>query len=176
MAQSKVHFISNNIVVKNASSDAHGVARTLRAQEAKSSLLRSDAVCFDVDSTVIMYEGIDVLAAFKGVGDQVSELTRRFEMPSSRFVIVANVVMIGLYVIFRAMGGSVLFQDAFRDRLSIIQPSRADFEACLRAHPVSLSPRVGDVIARLHGRGTPVFLVSGGMRDVMRIYDIILYD
>jgi phosphoserine phosphatase len=67
------------------------------------------------------------------------------------------------------MGGSVLFQDAFRDRLDIIRPSRADFEACTRAHPVqlSLTPRVRDVVSRLHQRGTPVFLVSGGMREVI---------
>ena len=35
------------------------------------------AVCFDVDSTVIPEEGIDELAAFKGVGDAVADLTRK---------------------------------------------------------------------------------------------------
>ena len=35
----------------------------------------SEAVCFDVDSTVITEEGIDSLAAFKGVGQQVADLT-----------------------------------------------------------------------------------------------------
>ena len=35
------------------------------------------AVCFDVDSTVITEEGIDQLAAFKGVGAAVAELTRK---------------------------------------------------------------------------------------------------
>jgi phosphoserine phosphatase len=34
-------------------------------------------VCFDVDSTVITEEGIDQLAAFKGVGAAVAELTRK---------------------------------------------------------------------------------------------------
>jgi hypothetical protein len=60
---------------------------------------RAQAVCFDVDSTVIMEEGIDILAAHKGVGEAVSELTRK------------------------AMGGSVRFEDALNDRLSIIKVS-----------------------------------------------------
>lgn len=37
----------------------------------------SEAFCFDVDSTVITEEGIDSLAAFKGVGQQVADLTKR---------------------------------------------------------------------------------------------------
>lgn len=35
---------------------------------------RADAVCFDVDSTVIKEEGIDELAKFCGVGDAVREM------------------------------------------------------------------------------------------------------
>lgn len=34
----------------------------------------AEAVCFDVDSTVIRDEGIDELATFCGVGDAVSEM------------------------------------------------------------------------------------------------------
>jgi hypothetical protein len=36
------------------------------------------AACVDVDSTVIPEEGIDELAAYKGVGNEVSELTRQY--------------------------------------------------------------------------------------------------
>jgi len=39
---------------------------------------RVDAVCFDVDSTVIREEGIDVMADFFGVGDEVATMTRRY--------------------------------------------------------------------------------------------------
>lgn len=35
---------------------------------------RAEAVCFDVDSTVIREEGIDELAKFCGVGDAVTEM------------------------------------------------------------------------------------------------------
>lgn len=36
-------------------------------------LRAASAVCFDVDSTVITEEGIDMLAAECGVGDEVAE-------------------------------------------------------------------------------------------------------
>ena len=38
--------------------------------------LFSDAVCFDVDSTVIREEGIDKLAKICGVEDAVSQVTK----------------------------------------------------------------------------------------------------
>lgn len=43
----------------------------------KSIFQRAQAVCFDVDSTVIQDEGIDVLAAHNGAGDAVAEWTKR---------------------------------------------------------------------------------------------------
>ena len=85
--------------------------------EATQALLKTaQAVCFDVDSTVIMEEGIDVLAAYKGVGDAVVALTAK------------------------AMGGTVLFQDALKDRLDIIKPSRQDIDACMLKHPLKFTP------------------------------------
>lgn len=38
---------------------------------------KSDAVCFDVDSTVCLDEGIDELAEFCGAGKAVAEWTAR---------------------------------------------------------------------------------------------------
>jgi len=46
---------------------------TMTIQNAKTVWRKADAVCFDVDSTVIMDEGIDELAAFCGRGKEVSE-------------------------------------------------------------------------------------------------------
>lgn len=40
-------------------------------------LTKSQAVCFDVDSTVISEEGIDELAGYKGVGEEVANLTKK---------------------------------------------------------------------------------------------------
>ena len=38
---------------------------------------KTDAVCFDVDSTVCTEEGIDVLAAHCGAGEAVAEWTKK---------------------------------------------------------------------------------------------------
>lgn len=46
---------------------------TMVIQQAKQVWKKADAVCFDVDSTVITDEGIDELAAFCGKGKEVSQ-------------------------------------------------------------------------------------------------------
>lgn len=46
---------------------------TMTIQQAKQVWKKADAVCFDVDSTVCMDEGIDELAAFCGRGKEVSQ-------------------------------------------------------------------------------------------------------
>jgi phosphoserine phosphatase len=45
------------------------------SQEVGRLIRNARAFCFDVDSTVITKEGIDELAAFKGVGKEVADLT-----------------------------------------------------------------------------------------------------
>ena len=111
--------------------------------EAKAVLKKAQAVCFDVDSTVIKEEGIDVLADYLGAGAAVAELTKK------------------------AMGGSVLFQDALQARLSLIKPSKKNIEDCLIAHPFQFTPTVELFIEKLHKRGTYVYLVSGGFRQMI---------
>ena len=57
-----------------APSTAAAAARMNRAKQmAKRLWKQADAVCFDVDSTLISEEGIDGLAEFCGAGAQVSE-------------------------------------------------------------------------------------------------------
>jgi len=102
---------------------------------------RADAVCFDVDSTVITNEGIDDLAEFCGVGDKVREMT-------------AN-----------AMGGDVTFRKALQDRLNLIQPSQTQIKDFLQQHPPSLTPKIRDLIDLLHSRSVPVYLISGGFHE-----------
>jgi phosphoserine phosphatase len=109
-------------------------------QGAKKALREAQAVCFDVDSTVCPEEGIDVLASFCGAAEKVAELTNK------------------------AMGGSMLFQDAIRARLDLMQPSVRIVEKCLREHPPQLSPGMKELAALLHARGIHVYLVSGGFR------------
>ncbi len=104
---------------------------------------RANAVCFDVDSTVIPEEGIDVMADYKGQGEAVAELTRN------------------------AMGGTVDFRTALQHRMDLIQPSKEDMRNILNEHPVVLSPGILELIDTLHSRGTHVFLISGGFRQMI---------
>jgi phosphoserine phosphatase len=101
------------------------------------------AVCFDVDSTLCEDESIDELAAFLGKGEAVASLTAA------------------------AMGGSTRFEVALEARLGLMQPSASDVDAFLAAHPPRLSPGIPELVARLHARGTAVFLVSGGFRAII---------
>ena len=92
------------------------------------------------DSTLISEEGIDVLAAHCGAGEAVAAWTAK------------------------AMGGGVKFEDALAARLELIEPSRADVEACLAAHPPQVTPGAEALCAALAARGTLVYVVSGGFR------------
>ncbi|XP_045929590.1 phosphoserine phosphatase isoform X2 [Micropterus dolomieu] len=131
---------------------------------------RAEAVCFDVDSTVIKEEGIDELAKFCGVGDAVTEMTRK------------------------AMGGSMIFKTALTERLSIIRCSREQVNKLITDHPPQLTPGIRErfpwnvtsrevlhspngafntqgekreLVERLHQRNIKVFLISGGFRCIV---------
>ena len=106
-------------------------------------LLRARAFCFDVDSTVITTEGIDELAGFAGKREAVSALTAS------------------------AMGGATPFHEALDARLRLIAPTAPMLAAFLAAHPFALTPGVAAVVARLHARGTHVYLVSGGFTQMI---------
>ena len=103
-------------------------------------LAKADAVCFDVDSTVIMEEGIDVLAAYLGKGEEVAALTKK------------------------AMEGSTKFQDALRERLELLQPSEEKILSCLKEHPFRFSPGIDTLIDALNEAQIDVYLISGGFR------------
>ena len=108
--------------------------------DAMYALYTADAVCFDVDSTVINEEGIDVLADFLGKGEEVAALTAA------------------------AMEGGMKFEDALKARLDLLEPSRTQILDCLEAHPLELTPGIEELVKALHAKNIDVFLVSGGFR------------
>lgn len=110
---------------------------------AKEAIKKADAICFDVDSTVITEEGIDVLATSLGVGDAVSKLTAS------------------------AMGGTTLFQNALKARLDLIKPSIENLENVQKEHPLQFTPRLEALIEILHKKGKNIYLVSGGFRQMI---------
>lgn len=67
----------------------------------------------------------------------------------------------------RAMGGSMLFQDALKMRLDLMAISSESMTRFLAEHPARLSPGIRELVALLHSRGVQVYLVSGGFRLVI---------
>ncbi|KRT79466.1 hydrolase [Oryctes borbonicus] len=103
----------------------------------------ADAICFDVDSTVIKEEGIDELAKFCNKGSEVAELTKR------------------------AMVGVMTFQEALKLRLDIIQPTLSQLRQFIQTKPPTLSPGIKNLVQHIHNRGIPVYLISGGFRSII---------
>ncbi|KAI2796900.1 hypothetical protein BLOT_014597 [Blomia tropicalis] len=104
----------------------------------------SDAVCFDVDSTVCRDEAIDELAIFANKEKEVMELTRR------------------------AMRGGLSFNEALAKRLELIQPTTQMVTEYLRTHPPRFTPGIKELVALLHQRGVDVYLVSGGFYCIIQ--------
>jgi len=104
----------------------------------------TDAVCFDVDSTVIQDEGLDQIAVYCGVGDKVKELTNK------------------------AMGGNLSFREALKRRLDMIKPTEQQIEDIVSDPSlIRMTPGMRELVRELHRRGTKVFLVSGGFHEVI---------
>lgn len=116
---------------------------TLPSEEVLKLWRSVDAVCFDVDSTVCVDEGIDELAEFCGAGEAVAEWTAR------------------------AMGGSVPFEEALAARLSLFKPSLSQVQEFLEKKPPKLSPGIADLVKKLKSRNIDVYLISGGFRQMI---------
>ena len=113
------------------------------SEETQTLLRQANAVCFDVDSTVCIDEGIDEFAAYLGKKEEVAALT-------------AN-----------AMGGGVTFQEALSARLELMKPTKEQLDSFIKANPPKISKGVDTFIARLHARSVDVYLVSGGFTQMI---------
>ncbi|XP_018563778.1 phosphoserine phosphatase isoform X2 [Anoplophora glabripennis] len=113
------------------------------ANEVQNVLKNADAICFDVDSTVIQEEGIDELAKFCNKGTEVADLTAK------------------------AMTGNMTFQEALKLRLDIIQPTLLQVKEFIKTQPPTLTPGIKKLVNLLHFRHIPVFLISGGFKCII---------
>ncbi|KAK3287563.1 hypothetical protein CYMTET_4935, partial [Cymbomonas tetramitiformis] len=107
--------------------DSSGI-KTIPSDEVLAVWRGAKAVCFDVDSTVCVDEGIDELAAYLGAGEAVAAWTAK------------------------AMGGNVPFQDALSARLELMTPSRDSVDAFLKANPPRLSKGIDTLVSTLQHR------------------------
>ncbi|MBK5259795.1 MAG: HAD-IB family phosphatase [Thermoanaerobaculia bacterium] len=97
-------------------------------------------VFFDVDSTLVTIEGIDVLA--KG-NPEIVRLTEA------------------------AMNGEISVDEVYGKRLAIIQPSREEVDALGRRYVESLVAGAEETIATLHRAGVSVHLVTAGLAQAI---------
>lgn len=99
-------------------------------------------VVMDVDSTLIMEEGIDLLGEEAGVGPQVAEITER------------------------AMRGELDFVEALRERVALLKglPETVFATILERIH---FTPGAEELVAELHKRGYKVGVVSGGFHHMV---------
>jgi len=97
-------------------------------------------VFFDVDSTLVTIEGIDVLA---GGNPEIAKLTDA------------------------AMNGEVPLEEVYARRLEIIRPTRADVDALARRYLESIVDGAEEVMNTLLSRGHVLHLVTAGIEQAI---------
>ncbi len=100
--------------------------------------LEFDAVIFDCDSTLSSIEGIDELATFYNLKEEISLLTKK------------------------AMEGELPFEDVFHKRLQLIKPSRENMQKLGELYLKNLTLDAKETIEGLKYLGKKIYLVSSG--------------
>jgi phosphoserine phosphatase len=100
---------------------------------------RKKLLVADMESTIIVNEMVDELAALVGVGAQVAEITRR------------------------AMNGEIRFKEALRERVALLGGLE---EAALKetSERIVFMPGAKTLVATMRANGARAALVSGGFR------------
>lgn len=102
-----------------------------------------DIICFDCDSTLSKIEGIDELARWAGVGEEMAQLTDA------------------------AMNGELPLEAVYGKRLETIQPDRASIAKLADLYIQEMVDGVKEVFATLLGQGKDVHIISGGLRQAI---------
>jgi phosphoserine phosphatase len=98
---------------------------------------RKGLLIADMDSTIIQGESLDELAAFAGLGDKISAITKR------------------------AMNGELDFKSALRERVGMLKG--LDLEALEKTWKrTRLTPGAQELVATMRANGALTALVSGG--------------
>ncbi|HEM6081635.1 TPA: phosphoserine phosphatase SerB [Streptococcus suis] len=96
----------------------------------------------DVDSTLILEEGIDLLGEEAGVGEQVAAITER------------------------AMRGELDFEEALRERVSLLKGLPISvFDRIMEK--IHFTPGAVELVKELKARGYKVAVVSGGFHETV---------
>uniref|UniRef100_A0A515EIS9 Glycerol-3-phosphate dehydrogenase [NAD(+)] n=1 Tax=Dunaliella salina TaxID=3046 RepID=A0A515EIS9_DUNSA len=126
-----------------------GVAPNTEASEHVLQTWRTaDCVCFDVGCTITRADGLDLLAEFMGVKDEVFALTQQ------------------------AKDGTMNLSETLEEVLRIINCTPDDVRRFVQQHPPEkrLTKGIVNLIKTLQKRGVAVYMISGGFReDIMPI-------
>ncbi|HEM3214273.1 phosphoserine phosphatase SerB [Streptococcus suis] len=96
----------------------------------------------DVDSTLILEEGIDLLGEEAGLGEQVAAITEQ------------------------AMRGELDFEEALRERVALLKGLPVSvFDRILEK--IHFTPGAAELVAELKARGFKVAVVSGGFHETV---------
>lgn len=98
---------------------------------------------FDLDSTLVTVEGIDLLGEWKGVGKQIATLTQI------------------------AMNGEGNLDNIFTTRLSLIQPTKKDLIHLGQVYCEHITPGALELVTSIFARGGQIFIVSGSYRTAV---------
>jgi phosphoserine phosphatase len=102
-----------------------------------------DVICFDCDSTLSKIEGIDELARWAGVGDEMAKLTDL------------------------AMNGELPLEAVYGKRLETIKPDQAAIDWVAELYITEIVDGVKEVFSTLLTQGKEVHIISGGLRQAI---------
>ncbi|XP_066902402.1 phosphoserine phosphatase-like [Halyomorpha halys] len=111
------------------------------ASNVKAIWKKADAVCFDVDSTIIREEAIDKLAEFCGKGKEIQAMTSA------------------------AMSGKLSFRGSLSTRLNLIQPSMQQVQEFIRSQPPSLSVNINPPVFLKKFGYSNIVMIGDGNTD-----------
>lgn len=103
------------------------------------------SIIFDVDSTLVTIEGLDFLAGHNGVRKKVESLTTK------------------------AMEGAYPMNQAMKQKLDLIKPSRADLKVQGQAYIDHLTPGTLETISTLQNLNYPIWLLTGNFHPAIDI-------
>ncbi|MEI7579378.1 MAG: HAD-IB family phosphatase [bacterium] len=100
-------------------------------------------IFFDVDSTLVTFEGLDWLAERNGVGQEVKALTTK------------------------SMNGEALLEEIFAYKINLIAPTKADFKLLAVEYQKNLVSGLTAVISELKQQGHQLGIVTGNFLDAV---------
>lgn len=101
---------------------------------------RAPLVFFDVDSTLVTIEGIDMLA---GGNPEIAALTDA------------------------AMNGTISIEEVYGRRLEIIRPNREVINQLSETYVTSMLADAKEVVGTLHDKGASVYLITAGIEQAV---------